>query len=245
VPCASPLVAVRIAPCGLANPMNHGRCFGTRWELTGGPFALAPGVEQPEGVGSWGGQGTWPVGPAFRSASSWCGSAQACRSGPVPGALVLRWQSCQRFKGVTVNLQSASRSRPEVWLRTVKGSPQPKQDGQRGFVPLKAVCSGGPSFEAVVWRLLPSAVPLKSLIPPPCTHLPVMLSMLKYVMLFRYISLYQKARIARSWHAEQLSPGTASADPPGQVDVATAEPTGTGHPREHSPVPLAEARQKR
>lgn len=61
-----------------------------------------------------------------------------------------------------------------------------------------------------------------------------MLSMLKYIMLFRCVYLQQETCIASSWHAEQPSLGTASAEHPAEVDVTTAEPTGNGRPRECS-----------
>lgn len=72
-----------------------------------------------------------------------------------------------------------------------------------------------------------------------------MLSMLKFMMLFRYICLQQDTCIARAWRAEQLSLGTASAEHPGEVDVTMAQPVGNGHSRERSLVPFAETTQNR
>ena len=72
-----------------------------------------------------------------------------------------------------------------------------------------------------------------------------MLSVLKYILLFRYMYLQQETWIASSWCVEQLSLSTASAERRGEVDGTTAEATGTGLPRERSLVPFAEVCQKR
>lgn len=66
-----------------------------------------------------------------------------------------------------------------------------------------------------------------------------MLSLLKYFMLFRHIYLQQEAFITNSQHVEQPCLCTASAEHPGEGDVAAAEPTGNRQLRECSQVPYA------